>query len=160
MNIKGTIVSICISPTAKSLMMRVPEVRTITGRGLEGDRYATGEGSFNKGEPGKRQVTLMNATFLPKDGFEDLDTGRNIICSGIEINRLISREFKIGEVKFRAINYCPPCNSPNKRAGAKIASGILFKKSFHDNGGIIAEVLSDGIIKVGDEITADLKDYS
>ena len=54
----GTVVGICVSPAAGVPMQSVTDVEAIAGQGLAGDRYARGEGSSNKGRPGKRQVLL------------------------------------------------------------------------------------------------------
>lgn len=60
----GKVTAIYISPIAGGQMKHVEIVKAIAGAGLEGDRYCAGEGSFNKGRPGKRQVTLINKIFL------------------------------------------------------------------------------------------------
>ena len=54
----GTVKAICIGPVAGGPMQEIAEVEAIAGQGLNGDRYTTGEGSFNKGKQGVRQVTL------------------------------------------------------------------------------------------------------
>ena len=53
---RSHVVAICICPVAGDTMRRVQEVQAIAGQGLAGDRYATGEGSFNKLRQGKRQL--------------------------------------------------------------------------------------------------------
>ena len=63
---KGKVIAICICPIAGEKMQRAQEVEAIAGSGLKGDRYSTGEGSFNKGAQGKRQVTLINSRLVPK----------------------------------------------------------------------------------------------
>ena len=40
-------------------MESVPEVRAVPGKGLEGDRYFRGEGSFSNNPGGGRQVTRV-----------------------------------------------------------------------------------------------------
>ena len=79
----GKVVAICICPTAGGEMREVQRVEAITGAGLKGDRYATGEGSYNKGATGRRQVTFINALFFPGTGFEYVDSRRNIVTEGV-----------------------------------------------------------------------------
>ncbi|MBI2640204.1 MAG: hypothetical protein HYW90_04955 [Candidatus Sungbacteria bacterium] len=131
------------------------EVEAIAGQGLKGDRYATGEGSFNKGKQGNRQVTLMNAIFFDGSGFEFRDSRRNIFVQGVELMWLIGREFQIGTARFRGLKYCDPCTRPSKLSGKQKS----FKETFFDRGGLIAEVIEGGIIKTGDPVIPPPNSY-
>lgn len=46
--ISGTVVSIHLSPQAVERMMSVAEVRAVSGKGLEGDRYFNSSGTYSK----------------------------------------------------------------------------------------------------------------
>jgi hypothetical protein len=152
----GIVVAICISSTKGGEMQSVSEVEAIAGAGLKGDRYCTGEGSFNKDEAGKRQVTLINSLFFEDSGFVYTDVRRNIVTNGIELMWLIGRDpFKIGDATMRALKYCDPCLRPNKLAGIKYS----FQDAFFDRGGIIAEILEGGIIRVNDDVIPPKKGY-
>ncbi len=151
----GIVAAICICPVAGEPMQMVKEVEAIAGMGLRGDRYCTGAGSFNKGAQGKRQVTLINGRFFPGSGFEYVESRRNIVTDGVELNWLVQREFQIGQARFRGLKYNDPCNRPNKLSG----NPKSFKEAFFDCGGIIAEILLGGIIKVGDQIIPPPKGY-
>lgn len=151
----GTVVALCICPAAGQPMQAVQEVEAVVGAGLKGDRYSTGEGSFNKGHQGRRQVTLINALFFEGTDFQYLDSRRNIVTSGVELMWLIDREFQIGTARFRGVKYCDPCNRPSTLAGKERS----FKEVFFDRGGLIAEVVEGGIIKVGDEVIPPPKGY-
>ncbi len=152
---KGTVRVICICPAAGEPMQPVLEVEAIAGVGLKGDRYATAEGSFSKGQVGKRQVTLINALFFLGSGFEFTDSRRNIITDGVQLMDLISQEFRIGRVLFRGIKYCDPCNRPTKLSGKPRS----FHEAFFDRGGLVAEIIEGGMIRVGDTITPPDKGY-
>lgn len=152
---KATVKGICIGPEAGKSMVRVKEVRAIAGSGLEGDRYATGNGSFNKGKRGVRQVTLMNAIFFKRSGFRFTDSRRNIFVEGVELNDLIDKTFTVGEALFRGVKYCDPCERPKKLSHKRKS----FKKAFFDRGGIVAEIITDGTIKVGDPVIPPPKGY-
>ncbi|HVV39289.1 MAG TPA: hypothetical protein VHD31_03095 [Candidatus Paceibacterota bacterium] len=151
----GTIVAICISPAAGAPMQQVQEVEAIAGEGLAGDRYSRGEGSFNKGKKGRRQVTLINALFVEGSGFAYHETRRNIAVRGIELMDQIGQEFHIDGVRLRGIKYSDPCMRPTKLSGNKLA----FRDVFHDRGGIVAEILEGGTIKVGSVVIPRTKDY-
>ena len=153
---KGIVRAICIGPSAGVLMQEVSEVAAVAGQGLEGDRYSIGAGSFNRDMQGSRQVTFMNATFFEGSGFEFRDSRRNIFTQGVELMWLIGREFQIGgTARFRGIKYCDPCQRPSKLAGKTTS----FRDAFFDRGGLIAEVIETGIIKVGDEVIPPPKGY-
>jgi len=145
----GKVLGIFICPKAGEPMVEVSEVEAFERAGLAGDRYATGAGSGNKGAQGKRQVTLINGLFIPNSGFTFAETRRNIVTMGVELNYFIGRgEFKIGGVRMRAVKYCDSCERPNTLSGNKRS----FRDTFFDRGGIIAEVVEGGIIRVGDTI--------
>jgi MOSC domain-containing protein YiiM len=46
------------------------------------------------------------------------------------------------------LKYCDPCLRPSKLSGNK----AVFKDAFHDRGGLIAEILSGGLIKIGSPV--------
>ena len=152
---KPRVVSICISAKAGDLMREVEEVMAIAGAGLEGDRYCSAKGSFNNGIPGKRQVTLINGLFFEGTGFDYIDSRRNIVVYDVELMWLIGREFRVGESLFRGVKYADPCNRPNTLAGKERS----FKEAFFDRGGLIAEIVEEGIIRVNDKIILPAKGY-
>jgi len=156
---ESIVVAICISPEAGAPMQKIETVEAIAGAGLQGDRYAKAEGSFNRGRPGKRQVTLINAKFFSGSGFEYLDCRRNIIASGVELMWLIGKEFRVGTALFRGVMYCDPCTRPNKLGGEKLLSAPPFKEAFHELGGLIAEITEGGMISVGCKIIPPPKGY-
>ena len=155
LHMNGMVKAICICPVAGEPMQPVTDVEAIIGQGLKGDRYSTGEGSFNKGRQGNRQVTLMNTIFFEGSGFEFKDSRRNLFVEGIELMWLIGREFQIGTARFRGVKYCDPCTRPNKLAGKEQS----FKETFFDRGGIIAEIIESGLIKIGDQVIPPPKEY-
>jgi hypothetical protein len=152
---QGKVVALYICPMAGAPMQAVSEVEAMANAGLRGDRYCTGEGSFNKGAMGKRQVTLINGIFFEGTGFQYVDSRRNIVTNGVELMWLIGREFQIGTARFRGVKYSDPCNRPSRLAGKNQS----FQEAFFDRGGLIAEILEGGIIKVGDPIIPPPKGY-
>lgn len=144
----GKTVALCICAEAGKPMLEVDEVIAEAGKGLVGDRYNGGNGSWNKGNSGKRQVTLMNAMFFEGTVFKYPDSRRNIFIEGAELMDLIGKEFTIGEVTLGGVKYCDPCNRPNQLA--EIPGS--FRDAFFDRGGLIAEIIIGGVIRVGDTL--------
>ncbi len=151
----GSVLAICIGSEAGAPMQQQQTVYAIEGQGLEGDRYSRGEGSFNKGRQGKRQVSLINGAFFAGSGFDYVDTRRNIVTLGVELMDLIGKEFQVGEATLRGVKYCDPCLRPSVLSGKSVA----FRDVFHDRGGLIAEVVKSGMFKVGDSVVPPKKDY-
>lgn len=151
----GQVVSICIGESAGAKMIEVGEVQAESGNGLVGDRYHDGNGSFNKGSPGKRQVTFMNAMFFEGTGFAFADSRRNIFTTDVELMDLIGKEFQVGEAIFLGVKYCDPCTRPNKLAGIDRS----FREAFFDRGGLVAEIVQGGVIRVGDSVIPPKKSY-
>lgn len=144
----GKVLAMFICPKAGDPMQEVEKVRAVTGCGLEGDRYASGKGSFNQQKCGHRQVALINGIFFEDSGFEFIESRRNIVTIGVELMYLIGREFQIGAARFRGVKYCTTCERPNKL----VWKTRSFKEAFFDRGGLIADVISSGVIKTGDSI--------
>jgi hypothetical protein len=153
--VSGIVEGICISPNAGEAMQEMQEVQALAGSGLQGDRYASGEGSFNRGVPGKRQVTLMNALFFDGSAWQFADSRGNIFTRGVELMWLIGREFQVGEARFRGIKYCDPCVRPSKLLGKQES----FALDFHDRGGLVAEVIEGGVIRVGGAVIPPPRGY-
>lgn len=152
----GNLLAIFTAPYAGADMLSFDIAEVIAGMGIRGDRYAHAKGSFNENKIGSRQVSLINANAFPNTGFEYKDCRRNLIVEGVELNWLSEgREFQIGQVTFRGVKYCDPCNRPSKLSGNEKS----FQEAFLDRGGILAEVLTSGIIKVGDLVIPPPKGY-
>lgn len=151
----GIVVAICIAPAAGESMQCMEEVEAIAGQGLRGDRYAMGRGSFNQNKQGNRQVTLMNAIFFEGSGFAYTDSRRNFFIKDVELMWFIGREFRIGGARFLGVKYCDPCARPSNLCGKEKS----FKETFFDRGGLIAEVIESGIIKIGDPVISPPKGY-
>jgi MOSC domain len=152
---KGTVVAICMAARKGEPMVSVEEAMAVVGEGLSGDRYARGEGSWNEGQQGRRQVTLINALFVQGSGFEYAETRRNIATLGVELMDLIGQEFLVGDAVMRGVKYCDPCLRPSVLSNKKIS----FRDAFHDRGGLVAEVLRSGLIRVGSPVIPPKKDY-
>ena len=73
------------------------------------------------------------------------ETRRNIVVAYFPLNRLVGKEFIIGEALMRGIELCDPCQRPSKLSGKD-----GFEEAFAGFGGLRAEVIIGGTIKVGD----------
>ncbi|HLW84552.1 MAG TPA: MOSC domain-containing protein [Candidatus Sulfotelmatobacter sp.] len=140
-----------MASAAAGPMQAVPQAVAIPGIGLAGDRYATKQGTFYKPEP-EYELTLIESEAveaLRRDYEISLapgDARRNIVTRGVPLNHLVGREFSIGAVKVRGIRLCEPCDHLQRLTGASVIKGLLHR------GGLRAQVLSQGTIRVGDAV--------
>jgi MOSC domain-containing protein YiiM len=67
----------------------------------------------------------------------------------------IGQEFRIDGVLMRGVKYCDPCMRPSRLSG----NPKPFRETFWDRGGLVAEILEGGLIKVGSIIIPRTKDY-
>ena len=76
-----------------------------------------------------------------------IDFRRNIVTSGIQLNELVGKKLKIGEVELEGIDLCRPCKHLTEMIGE---ANIL--KEFLRRGGLRCQILSSSKIKIGDKI--------
>ena len=159
--LKSVVEGIAISAEAQQPLIMIEEVLAVEGRGLQGDRYGAGRGSYQKGDVSKRQVTMFEARFLDESGYTLAETRRNISVRGaVDLMRLFSSsggvEFQIGDAVFKGVKYCDPCSIPSKLSG----KDTVFRDQFWGRGGLIVEVVKSGRIWVGAEmIVSSIKNY-
>jgi MOSC domain-containing protein YiiM len=150
---QGSVVSIHITAAAGQAMETVPEARAVAGRGLEGDRYALGTGHYSmKPGEGGREVTLIEREAiqaLPALGVKlgASESRRNIATAGVPLNHLVDREFWVGAVKLRGTRLCEPCKYLEGLTQDGAMTALVHR------GGLRAQILNDGPIRVGDIIT-------
>ena len=140
----GRIEALAIAPAAEAPVVRVDEVVGIAGRGLEGDRYAAGAGTFASGRPGSA-LTLVDAAVLdtlPRD----VDHRRNVVVRGTDLNALVGREFMLGETRCRGRRLCEPCAHLDRLNGGGVLRPLVHR------GGLRADIISDGTVRVGDRL--------
>jgi MOSC domain-containing protein YiiM len=148
----GTVESIHIAPAAKAPMLDVEQVEAFPGAGLAGDRYFLRQGTFFKPEP-DFELTLIEAEAIEAAEREyqvTLTAGsarRNVVTRGVPLNHLVGLEFLIGGVKVRGIRLCEPCSH------LQALTGVAVIKAFRHRGGLRAQILTQGLIRVGDAMT-------
>jgi len=149
---KGLLVAIFISPTAGEIPHEVRTARALAGKGLEGDRYAQGNGTFSK-NAGQRDVTLIESEALElfaretDHRLEAASTRRNLLTRGIRLNDLVGQEFVVGRIPMRGLRLCEPCAHLARVTSAPVFPGLIRR------GGLYAQILEDGELAVGDVIS-------
>ena len=145
----GRVETLAVAETAGEPARLVETARALPGRGLEGDRHVTGTGTFPSGMPGSA-LTLIEAevceSFDPP--LEPSEHRRNVVTRGIDLNALVGHEFTVGEVLCRGMRLCEPCTVAQRYAGRPVLRALVHR------GGLRADILRDGEIRVGDAVRA------
>ena len=149
---QGTLLAIHVSPTATGRMESLPEVRAVPGRGLEGDRYFTGEGSFSKTPGTGRQVTLIAIEMLDwlerEQGIrlKASESRRNLVTGGVSLNDLVGKIFHVGAVRLKGVRLAEPCTHLERLTVPGVQQGLVHRA------GLRAEILDGGVVRVGDVV--------
>ena len=150
---KGRLLAIAICAESKLPMQAVDAIEARAGQGLVGDRYLLGKGVSQK-EPAKpeQEVTLIELEAIEAAAHDyslpvaHLETRRNLLTQGVPLNHLVGREFTVGSTVLRGLELCEPCGHLERltRAG--------MKKALNHRGGLRAQIVQGGELRVGDVI--------
>jgi len=130
--------------------LSVETARALPGRGLDGDRYAAGAGTFASGRPGSA-LTLVDAGVLDELGElrgAAVDHRRNVVVRGMPLNALVGRTFTIGSVTCRGRRLCEPCAHLDRLNDGGVLGALVHR------GGLRADILTEGTLHVGDAVRA------
>lgn len=127
-------------------MHRVDEAELVAGHGLVGDRLA-GLG-----------ISGSHVTLIGAEGVEAMvretgialaphETRRNILTRGIDVTALVGRRFTVGKAECLGVKECTPCNHLELMTYPGVRAGLSGR------GGLRADVLTGGVIRVGDPVT-------
>jgi hypothetical protein len=135
-------VALALAGDAEAPMVLVQEAVARAGHGLEGDRYFDGRGTFSN-----RYARGIDLTLIDADAIKDpARARRNVITRGIDLNALVGRRFRVGEVECLGQRLCEPCAHLER-----LEPGTL--RPLVHIGGLRADVLTDGTVRAGDAVT-------
>ena len=147
----GTVELIALASEAEGPMEAVPSAEAVEGRGLVGDRYERGAGTFSNPRGRGYDLTLVEAEALEElsaRGVElaPIEARRNLVVRGIALDDLIGRRFRVGGVECLGQRRCEPCSHLERLTRAGVLRGLVHR------GGLRADILSDGTIQTGNRI--------
>jgi MOSC domain-containing protein YiiM len=146
--VSGQVEAIFVAAERGELPAPVDRVRARAGRGLEGNRYYWEDGDAPPG----RGITLIAAEAVDavaSDGVVSVEpaaTRRNVLTRGIDVNELVGKRFRIGDVECEGVELCEPCT----HLESMTQPGMV--KAFVHRAGLNADILTDGEISVGDAV--------
>lgn len=153
----GRLLHIHICEAASFEMEALQEATCVAGRGIVGDRYYLGTGTYSP-KPDVREVTLIEQEALDALVRNDppLQAGpialtpeehrRNLTVRGVPLNHLVGRRFRVGEVVLRGGRLNFPCKYLEELLG-KAVYLPLYNRS-----GLNCSIERGGIIRPGDPI--------
>ena len=148
----GRVEAILVARRVEGPMERLEETEAIAGRGLRGDRYADGVGTFSNPIATGGDLTLVDAealetTILPSgDAVTPEQARRNLVTRGVDLDALIGRRFTVGGVRCIGRRRCEPCAHLERLAEPGILRGLVHR------GGLRADIELGGTIARGDAI--------
>ena len=143
----GKIEAINISNISEANTFYVNQAYLEKGKGIVNDRY------YENFKEKKEQVTLISLEEINafnnqiNQNIEPKDFRRNIIVSGIDLNKLIDKQIKINQVILKIHEICQPCKYLQDRLKLPSLVKLLVNKS-----GVRAEIIKSGNLSVGDTI--------
>ena len=150
MTLDAIVEGLLITEWATGDMVSLKEVAAVADRGLEGDRYFHRRGSFSHWPGRGRDVTLIEAEVLaslPANcAISAAQARRNIVTSGVRLNNLVGQYFQLGEVVLYGVRLCDPCSHLEKLTRPGVMAELAGR------GGLRADVIEAGVIRVGDKI--------
>ncbi|MFN8161649.1 MAG: hypothetical protein U0R52_11475 [Solirubrobacterales bacterium] len=148
----GRIEAIFVSPRHEELPEPVGEAEVVPARGIRGDRYFAPEGREWRGEDRGHDLTLIEAEAIEALGaehgitIEPAEARRQVLTRGVDLNALVGRRFTVGALKCEGFELCEPCSHLEGLTRPGVLKGLVHR------GGLRADVLGGGTIRVGDPV--------
>ena len=131
--------SIHVGPT--DALAAVHSVGAVAGKGLEGDRHFAPDGA----RPGGA-LTLIEAEAVEDVGLAPGESRRQVTVRGVDLNALVGKRFRVGDVECYGVELCEPCLHLQSMTRPRIIDELVHRA------GINADILTDGTISVGDPV--------
>ena len=93
------------------------------------------------------QAEVLDDLLLGDDGrLGYAEARRNVVTRGIDLNALVGRRFRVGDVECLGQRLCEPCSHLERLTTRGVLRGLIHR------GGLRADVVSGGAIRVGDGV--------
>jgi len=154
--VKATVVGIYTASISGTQLRSVPQATLEAGKGLVGDRYFLGVGTFSKKIiASEAEITLIESEEIERFNSTEQaahspgEFRRNIVTRGIKLNDLVGKRFLLGAALLEGKRLCEPCAHLAKLVNAPVVKGMVHRA------GLRAQILSGATVQVGDEIRAE-----
>jgi MOSC domain-containing protein YiiM len=150
---QGELLHIHVASTASAAMEALAEASLVDGVGIEGDRYATGLGTYSKRPHIDRQVTLIEVEVLEalaRDrgiALAPHEHRRNLTTRGVPLGHLVGQYFRVGEGVLYGGRLNVPCLYLETLLGKKVFKPLINRS------GLNCRIVVGGVIRTHDRIT-------
>jgi MOSC domain-containing protein YiiM len=136
----GRVEAIRIAPVREQLPEPVDSIE-VTDEGLPGDRY------FGRGDITLVETEALEA-FAEETGIElsHAEIRRQVLTTGIRLNDLLGKRFRVGGVEAVGAEWCEPCNHIESITYPGVLKGMVHRA------GLRADIVQPGTIAAGDEV--------
>ena len=153
----GRLLHIHIAEAASYEMEELEEANLVAGKGIEGDRYFKGTGTYSP-KPDVREVTLIEMEVLEamargdppfpgeKVKLEPIDHRRNLTTRGVPLNHLVGKRFKVGNAVLKGGRLNFPCKYLEELIGLPVYTPLINRS------GLNCSIEVGGVIRKGDPI--------
>jgi MOSC domain-containing protein YiiM len=121
-------------------------VELVAGKGIPGDRF------FGWKDGYKGQVTFIDRQTVDvvrehagDPGIEPSAFRRNVVISGVDLNALVGKTFRLGDALLEGTQKCAPCYWMDTACGRAGTEKVMFNR-----GGLRCRILESGLIRLGD----------
>ena len=147
----GRVAALYTAPGAATTLTAHAEVEVVAGRGVVGDRYFAGTGTFFRDGKDGQDLTLIEQEALDAlaaggIALDGAQARRNVVTAGIDLNALVGQRFTVGDVECYGRRLCEPCSHLQRLT----EPGVL--RALAHRGGLRADVLRGGTVRVGDPV--------
>lgn len=146
-DVAGCVAAIGIAAGREGPVALVEAAEAIPGRGLAGDRYAAGAGTFPS--PGDGSALTLVAAEVVESFAPPLTASehrRNLVTRGVDLEALVGRRFTVGDVLCEGRRPDEPCAHLERLAERPLLRALVHR------GGLRADILGAGTIRVGDVV--------
>lgn len=148
------IVGLFIAPQRGAAMQSVEHIDVEADRGILGDRYHSGNGTWSHWPDAAAELTFIAEESLhaiAADLGRPLPPGihrRTIVTRGVDLLSLIGKGFRIGTVHLLGDRPCAPCGYLESLTFPGMKEALLR----HGQGGLRAKIRGSGRIALGDGV--------
>jgi len=146
--VSGHVAEINVAAEHGEPCLPVARIEVLAGQGIVGERHFLETPAARRGN----DLTLVDRgaveAFVDDTGIPltAAETRRNVVTVGVDVNALVGRRFRIGEVECLGVELCEPCSHLESLTRPGVLRGLVHRA------GLNVDVLAGGSIAVGDEI--------
>ncbi len=153
----GQLLHIHIAPSASFKMEELADANFVAGRGIEGDRYFLGTGTYSA-KPDFREVTVFEMEVLEALARNDpptqsgpikigsTDHRRNLTVRGVPLNHLVGQRFRVGAAVLFGGRLNFPCKYLERLLGLPVYLPL------YNRSGLNCRIEKGGIVRRGDPV--------